>query len=99
MSPVKKAAKKKPIKKPVTTTKAGGNHNATAVMEAVPRPAPARDETPAPAIQQEGPYVYGVIESRNPVAFGKNSNGTGNEDAYTVPHGNIAAGVSRTPRF
>ena len=99
MSPVKKVAKKRPVKKPVTTTKAGGNHNATAVLEAVPRPAAARAETPAAAIQQEGRYVYGVIESRNPVAFGKSSIGTGNEDVYTVHYGDIAAVVSRTPVF
>src|SRR6266481_2582979 len=99
MSPVKKAAKKRPVKKPVTTTKAGGNHNATAVLAAVPRPAAPRDETPAAAIQQEGRYVYGVIESRNPVAFGKSGIGSGNEDVYTVHYGDIAAVVSRTPVF
>src|SRR6266404_771188 len=99
MSPVKKAAKKRPVKKPVTTTKAGGNHNATAVLAAVPRPAAPRDETPAAAIQQEGRYVYGVIESRAPVPFGKSSIGGVQEDVYTTHYGDMAAVVSRTPVF
>src|SRR5229473_4797607 len=99
MSPVKKSVKKTPAKKPAPTTKAGGNHNAMAVLEAVPRPAAPRAEAPNGAPQQEGRYVYGVIESRNPVGFGKSSIGNGSEDVYTVHYGDIAAIVSRTPVF
>jgi len=68
------------------------------VLEPVSRPAPAA-ELPARAQQQEGRYVYGVIESRAPVAFGRSSIGGVSEEVYTVHYGDIAAVVSRTPVF
>ena len=44
----------------------------------------------------EGRYVYGVIESRSPVAFGKSNIGGASEEVYSVHDGAIAAVVSRT---
>src|SRR5437764_7441692 len=49
--------------------------------------------------QQEGRYVYGVIEAREPVGFGKIGIGGLGENVYTVHHGDVAAVVSKTPVF
>lgn len=68
------------------------------MLDIVPQLAPSKAEAPARALQ-EGRYVYGVIESRAPVAFGKSSIGGVSEDVYTVHHGDIAAVVSCTPVF
>src|SRR5579859_7084739 len=90
MSPTKKAAKKAtPLRKPGVKAEP-----ATAVLEPVPQPAPAA-ELPARA-QQEGRYVYGVIESRSPVGFGRSSIGGVSEEVYTVNYQDIAAVVSNT---
>jgi hypothetical protein len=66
-----------------------------------PSPSPVRAETLAPprSQQQEGRYVYGIIESRSPVQFGKSSIGGVSEDVYTVHYADIAAVVSRSPVF
>ena len=77
----------------------------------VPAPAPALEPKPAPAVEfvpgpipvpdvrQEGRYVYGIIQSREPVSFGRMGIGGSGELVYVVPHGDIAAVVSRTPVF
>ena len=94
MSPSKKTGKKaSPVRK---TSKA---EPATAVLDIVPPPATARIDSPKAGQQQEGRYVYGVIESRSPVGFGRSNIGGVNEDVYTVHYGDIAAVVSRTPVF
>ncbi len=49
--------------------------------------------------QQEGRYVYGVIEAREPIPFGKIGIGGMGESVYTVHHGDVAAVLSRTPVF
>src|SRR3954454_1773043 len=49
--------------------------------------------------QQEGRYVYGVIEAREPINFGKVGIGGMGETVYTVHHGDVAAVVSKTPVF
>jgi len=49
--------------------------------------------------QQEGRYVYGVIEAREAVSFGKIGIGGIGENVYTVHHGDVAAVVSKTPVF
>jgi len=69
------------------------------VLEAAPSPGLEKAEPAGRLQQQEGRYVYGVIESRAPVMFGKSSIGSGTEDVYTVHYGDIAAVVSRTPVF
>lgn len=71
------------------------------MLETGPRAVPARTEStaPPPRAQQEGLYVYGVIESRSGVNFGKSSIGGVSEDVSTVHYGDVAAVVSRTPVF
>ena len=49
--------------------------------------------------QQEGRYVYGVIEAKEAVNFGKIGIGGMGETVYTVHHGDVAAVVSKTPVF
>ena len=53
----------------------------------------------ATALQQEGRYVYGVIEAKDPMAFGRVGIGGAGEMVYTVKHGDIAAVVSKTSVF
>lgn len=94
MSPIKKAAKKTTAVRKTTQK----NEPVTAVQEPGPRPVPQKVESSASS-QQEGLYVYGVIESRAAVTFGKSSIGGVSEDVSTVHYGDIAAVVSRTPVF
>src|SRR5471032_1572369 len=95
MSASKKAGKKTTAVRK-TSTKA---EPAIAVLDLAPPPASVKSAAPESGQQQEGRYVYGVIESRAPVGFGRSSIGGVNEDVYTVHYGDIAAVVSRTPVF
>jgi hypothetical protein len=52
-----------------------------------------------PQQQQEGRYVYGVIEAREQISFGKIGIGGIGESVYTVHQGDVAAVVSKTPVF
>ena len=61
--------------------------------EFLPRP------IPVPDVRQEGRYVYGIIQSGEPVNFGRLGIGGNGELVYVVPHGDIAAVVSRTAVF
>ncbi len=56
---------------------------------------------PQPTVQpgQEGRYVYGIVEGREPLTFGKMGIGGTGELVYTVSHGDISAIVSKTPVF
>src|SRR5215467_14637053 len=95
MSPSKKAAKKPTaVRKAVTKVEP-----ATAVLEPVTPPFAAKIDVTPRSQQQEGRYVYGVIESRSPVTFSRSSIGGVSEEVYTVHYGDIAAVVSRTPFF
>jgi hypothetical protein len=94
MSPTKKVAKKTPVLRKA----ASKSESVAAVLERGPRPVLAKAE-PVSSSQQEGLYVYGVIESRTGVNFGKSSIGGVSEDVSTVHYGDIAAVVSRTPVF
>jgi Gas vesicle synthesis protein GvpL/GvpF len=94
MSPTKKAAKKPSV----VGRAAPRNEAARAVLDSAPRAVSARPE-PAPRGQQECLYVYGVIESRAGVSFGKSSIGGASEYVSTVHYGDVAAVVSRTPVF
>src|SRR6185312_1550673 len=96
MSPSKKAGKKTTaVRKAAIKAEP-----ATAVLDLVPQPTSSSVKMePRSGQQQEGRYVYGVIESRAPVSFGRSSIGSVNEDVYTVHYGDIAAVVSRTPVF
>ncbi len=51
---------------------------------------------PAPTPGHGGRYVYGIIESRDSVGFGKMGIGGGGEMVYTVNYNDIAAVVSKT---
>jgi hypothetical protein len=64
-------------------------------------PPDTRPATPSPvgALQQEGRYVYGVIQARDAATFGKTGIGGSGELVYTVHHGDIAAVVSKTAVF
>src|SRR5215831_20228346 len=97
MSPTKKSAKKTLVTRKATP-KAEPTATAT-VLDSRPHPVPVRSEPLSHTQQQEGLYVYGVIESRNPVSFGKSSIGGVSEDVFTVHHGDVAAVVSKTPVF
>ena len=59
----------------------------------VPGPIPISD------VRQEGRYVYGIIQSKEPVTFGKMGIGGAGEMVYAVTHGDISAVVSRTGVF
>ncbi|HEU5451545.1 MAG TPA: GvpL/GvpF family gas vesicle protein [Terriglobales bacterium] len=61
--------------------------------------APARGDRPVSAQSEAGRYVYGVIESRDPVNFGKIGIGGSGEQVYSVNHKDIAAVVSKTDVF
>ena len=80
----------------------------------VPAPAPAAEPkiapvaefarggpmaVPVPDVRQEGRYVYGIIQSRDPITFGRMGIGGAGEMVYVVTHGDIAAVVSRTAVF
>ena len=95
MSPSKKAGKKTTAVRKISTK----IEPATAVLDLAPSPVPMQADLPRSGQQQEGRYVYGVIESRSQVGFGRSSIGGVNEDVYTVHYGDIAAVVSRTPVF
>src|SRR3954470_6969311 len=47
----------------------------------------------------EGRYVYGVIQAKEPTSYGKIGMGGTGEMVYTVHHGDIAAIVSKSPVF
>src|SRR6266513_4782237 len=70
----------------------------TLALVDVPVPSAARSEA-AVKPQQEGRYVYGVIEAREPFNFGKIGIGGVGENVYSVHHGDVAAVVSKTPVF
>jgi Gas vesicle synthesis protein GvpL/GvpF len=95
MSPTRKTTEKKPLNRKGTLKMDGV---ATAVLDIVPQPALSKTDAQL-RVQQEGRYVYGVIESRATVAFGRSSIGGVSEDVYTVHYGDIAAVVSCTPVF
>ncbi len=92
-----KAVKKKVAKrKPVTLQMAAAAEPAPkpkAEIHFVPGP------IPAPDLRQEGRYVYGIIQSNEPVTFGKMGIGGTGELVYAVTHGDISAVVSRTGVF
>src|SRR5690348_7899389 len=55
-------------------------------------PAAAGDEQ-----ENEGKYVYCIIEEPSPKTFGKIGIGGRGDEIYTIHHGNLAAVVSDTP--
>src|SRR5437016_5677989 len=97
VAPVAKAAAPKPVKstgisleQPVASLKGADSE---------PRIRLTVAEKPDLRPGQEGRYVYGIIESREPATFGKTGIGTSGETVYTVHHGDVAAVVSKTSVF
>ena len=78
---------------PVPATAIARQPNAELANEFTPGP------IPVPDVRQEGRYVYGIIQSRDPVSFGRMGIGGSGEMVYVVTHGDIGAVVSRTPVF
>src|SRR5216110_161344 len=68
-------------------------------LQPVDVPAVAQFNGQPQSQQQEGRYVYGVIEARDNVSFGKIGIGGMGENVYSVHHGDVAAVVSKTPVF
>ena len=98
-APVKTAKSSKTVKKKAVPVKA-----VKLAPMAVPEPrAAAAAYIPGPIsvpdVRQEGRYVYGIIQSREPVSFGKMGIGGAGEMVYAVTHGDISAVVSRTSVF
>jgi hypothetical protein len=64
-------------------------------------PAPAREAAipQVPEPREGGRYVYGVIQAKEPITFGRIGVGGMGELVYCVNHGDIAAVVSRTSVF
>lgn len=88
----KKVATRKPIQMEMVATP-GLAPKPKAEIHFVPGP------IPAPDVRQEGRYVYGIIQSNEPVTFGKMGIGGAGEMVYAVTHGDISAVVSRTGVF
>jgi hypothetical protein len=88
------ARKAQPASGPGAATAMVSQSNAEVAREfAAPGP------IPVPDVRQEGRYVYGIIQSRDPVSFGRMGIGGSGEMVYVVTHGDIGAVVSRTPVF
>ncbi len=60
---------------------------------------PAPPAVPISESREEGRYVYGVIQSKEPITFGRIGVGGAGELVYSVNHGDIAAVVSKTSVF
>lgn len=67
---------------------------ASEVVDVSPAPVAAPAQ---PSLGETGIYVYSVIESSEPRAFGKVGIGGRGDEVYTVHHRGLAAVVSRTP--
>jgi hypothetical protein len=97
----KSAGKKKSSPRGRKTSRGNG----VATLATIPVREPAIIGSDAPALpmpsapKQEGRYVYGVVESRDPGSFGRIGIGGTGEMVYTVHHADIAAIVSKTPVF
>lgn len=96
------AAKSKPVKKPklaapIPISRAESDRFEPVVHVNLEQFAPG--PVAVPDARQEGRYVYGIIQAKEPAFFGKMGIGNRGELVYTVTHGDIAAVVSRTAVF
>src|SRR5581483_11796128 len=108
MSSARRAAKSQAASKSKSVKKKGQQRP---TLDVVPSPGRVREPKlepaidfgagpiPVPDVRQEGRYVYGIIQSREQVSFGRMGIGGSGEMVYVVTHGDIAAVVSRTPVF
>jgi hypothetical protein len=114
MSNTRRPAKSQPAKKTKAKAakKKAPERQSLAMVKTPPAAAPsapkqestspgefARGPVAVPDVRQEGRYVYGIIQSREPISFGRMGIGGSGEMVYVVTHGDIAAVVSRTPVF
>ena len=91
---------KKPQKKQAATTLVRSKKEARKEVHSLePVDDLAQSDGRSQQQQQEGRYVYGVIEAREPFNFGKIGIGGVGENVYSVHHGDVAAVVSKTPVF
>ncbi|HVH89252.1 MAG TPA: GvpL/GvpF family gas vesicle protein [Terriglobales bacterium] len=88
------------VKKKAAPTPIRGKKDAKKEVHSLePVDVPAQSDGRPQQQQQEGRYVYGVIEAREQLSFGKIGIGGIGENVYTVHHGDVAAVVSKTPVF
>ncbi len=109
MSNVRRPAKRQSTSKPAKTVKKKietrdpiqmrGAPVVELASKAKPKIRLAPEPISAPELPQEGRYVYGIIQSREPVTFGKTGIGGTGQMVYAVTHGDISAVVSRTGVF
>ncbi|MGB7555555.1 MAG: GvpL/GvpF family gas vesicle protein [Candidatus Korobacteraceae bacterium] len=109
MSNVRRPAKKPSAAKTSKTAKKKVKNRGPIQLQVAPapelvsKPKPRIRLTPepisAPELPQEGRYVYGIIQSKEPVTFGKMGIGGAGQMVYAVTHGDISAVVSRTGVF
>ncbi len=109
MSNARRPAKRQSAAKAAKTVKKKVGNREPIQLQAPPatelasKPKPRIRFTPepisAPELPQEGRYVYGIIQSREPVTFGKMGIGGTGQMVYAVTHGDISAVVSRTGVF
>ena len=94
-----KTAAKAP--KPKAPVKAARAEEPVAITVQAPRqPVPiSQNLSPMSDSRQEGRYVYGIIQAKDQLLFGKMGIGGTGEQVYTVAHGDISAVVSKTPVF
>ena len=92
-------AEKKKVAKPQSIAVLPAPAAAVPDLRSVPVEEFARGPVAVPDVRQEGRYVYGIIPSKAGVSFGKMGIGGTGEMVYAVPHGDIAAVVSRTAVF
>ena len=100
----KSAGKKKTAGRAKAASASGDGAASVVAMPERNEAGPLTSSLPAPvpvqsAPKQEGRYVYGVVESREPGSFGRIGIGGTGEMVYTVQHADIAAIVSKTPVF
>jgi len=70
---------------------------ASGKRERAKKSGPSRTPTIAQPPREDGRYVYGIIETKRPLTFGRIGIGGAGEPVYTVQHKDLAAVVSRTP--
>lgn len=100
MNKPKRAASKREareVRTPALPAASNGDHDRE--IHAIALEPPAHPPARAAAVQQEGRYVYGVIEAREALNFGRIAIGGAGETVYTVQHGDIGAIVSKTAVF
>ena len=104
MTPQNKKTKssKTPTKRTAGSNRAAsstGQGSPVQVMEPQHTDSPAVRSIEQPRSGHEGRYVYGIIEAKDAMGFGKSNLGGATESVYTVHHGDIAAIVSKTSVF